>query len=403
MSATSEAQANEPVYWDPYRPDLGADPYPTYKRLREEAPLYYNKEYDFYALSRFEEINTHFGNTDVFSSARSDILEIIRANVEVPPGMFIWEDPPLHTVYRSVVTSVFTPRKMHALEDQIRRYCATCLDPLVGAERIDFIADLGAKLPGGVIGMLLGIPDSDRDKVRDRVESRLRTEPGKPMAVSEPASYMGEGFEDYIDWRVKNPSDDLMTQLLNAEFRDETGTLRKLTRDEVLIFVNVIAGAGNDTTDKLLGWTGKLLSDHPEQRRAIAQNRALIPQAIEEILRFEPPGPSVARYVTQDVEIQGQVVPAGSAVLFLLASANRDATRYPDGERFDIHREGPPHITFGRGVHSCLGAALARVEGRVALDEVLNRFPDWTVDTEHAMLKSSTTTRGWETLPVFTR
>jgi len=391
-----------PVYWDPYRPDIGADPYPVFARLREEAPLYYNNEYEFYAVSRFGDVERSLADRETFSSARSDILEFIKSGAEPPPGMFIWEDPPVHTAYRSVVTRVFTPRRMNELESKIRAYCARCLDPLVGAARFDFIADLGAQLPGGVIGMLLGIPEEDRDAVRDRVDAALRTQIGKPMDVSQ-ASYHGGGFEDYIDWRAEHPSDDLMTELLGAEFQDHTGTRRKLTRDEVLIFVNILAGAGNETTSRLIGWIGKIFSDHPQQRREIAKNPALVPAAIEEILRFEPPGPSVARYVTRDVEVHGKTVPAGSAMLLLVASANRDKRRYPDGERFDIHRVGPPHITFGRGVHSCLGSALARVEGRVALEELLKRFPDWTVDIDSAELSSSSTTRGWDTLPAFTR
>jgi cytochrome P450 len=184
---------------------------------------------------------------------------------------------------------------------------------------------------------------------------------------------------------------------------DETGTRRKLTRQEILVFVNVIAGAGNETTTRLIGWTGKVLSEHPDQRAELAKNPALIPNAIEELLRYEPPGPSVARYVQRDVELHGQKVPAGSAMLMLVASANRDERRYPDGDRFNIHRQGPPHITFGRGIHACLGSALARIEGRVALAEVLKRFPHWTVDIDNAKLQSTSTVRGWETLPAFAR
>lgn len=400
MSGDNTAVNNDKPYWDPYRPDLNENPYPAYKRLREEAPLYYNEEYDFYAVSRFADIDAHFANTEVFSSARSDIMEFIRADIEVPNGMFIWHDPPLHSVYRSIVSRVFTPKRMNALEQQIRDYCARCLDPLVGSDKFNFIDDLGAQLPGGVIGMLLGIPDEDRDAIRERIDDALRTESGQAMKV-EQASFQGEGFEEYIDWRTNNPSDDLMTELLNAEFTDVTGTRRKLTRDEVLIFVNVIAGAGNETTSRLIGWFGKLLGDHPDQRRQVASDLSLVNATIEEVLRYEPPGPSVARYVARDVEVRGQTVPEGSVMLFLLASANRDDDRFPDGETFNIHRQGSPHITFGRGIHSCLGAALARVEGRVALEEVLKRFPDWTIDSANAKLSNSTTTRGWDTLPSF--
>jgi cytochrome P450 len=401
MSDTTDAWTSSAAYWDPYRPDINADPYPYFQRLRKEAPLYYNKEFDFYAVSRFNDVERCLADKEVFISGRSDILEFIKGGIEVPKGMFIWEDPPLHGVYRGVLTRVFTPKRMNDLEGMIRDYCARCLDAKIGADRINFIDDLGAQLPGGVIGMLLGIPEQDRDVVRDRVDAALRTEVGKPMEISQ-ASYRGEGFEDYINWRAENPSNDLMTELLRAEFQDETGTTRRLTREEILIFVNLLAGAGNETTSRLIGWTGKILSDHPEQRRQIAKDPGLIPAAIEEILRFEPPGPSVARYVNQDVELHGQTVPAGSVMLCLVSSANRDEERFPDGERFDIHRQGSPHMTFGRGIHSCLGSALARVEGRVALDELLKRFPDWTVDLEKAELSASSTTRGWDTLPAFT-
>ena len=395
------AVPHAPVSWDPYRPEFWMNPYPVFKRLREEAPLYRNDEYDFYAVSRFNDVERGFMEREVFSSARGDVMEYIKADMDIPNGMFIWEDPPLHTVHRSVLTRVFTPKRMNELEQKIRAFCVGCLDPLVGAGGFDFITDFGAKMPMRVISMLLGIPEEDQERIRDKVDAALRTEAGKPMTAAQ-ASYKGEGFEHYIDWRAQHPSDDLMTELLRAEFKDETGTLRKLTRDEVLIFVNLLAGAGNETTTRLIGWTGKLLSEHPEQRAELASNPGLIPNAIEEILRFEPPGPSVARYVKKDVEIQGKTVPAGSVMLMLVAAANRDSLRYPDGERFDIHRQGPPHITFGRGVHACLGAALARVEGRVALDELLKRFPTWTVDLDNAKLSSTSTVRGWDNLPAFT-
>jgi cytochrome P450 len=192
-----------------------------------------------------------------------------------------------------------------------------------------------------------------------------------------------------------------MTELINAEFEDETGTTRRLTREEILVYVNLLSAAGNETTNRLIGWTGKLLSDHPDQRRELAANPSRIPNAIEEILRFEPPAPHVARYVDRDVEIHGQTVPAGSAMLLLVGAANRDERRFPDGERFDVQRQIGHHLTFVYGAHFCLGAALARLEGRVALEAVLERFPDWEVDTDNAKLASTSTVRGFETLPVF--
>ncbi len=170
----------------------------------------------------------------------------------------------------------------------------------------------------------------------------------------------------------------------------------------MLNFVNLIAAAGNETTTRLIGWTGKVLADHPDQRRQLVEHRELIPNAIEEVLRFEPPSPVQARYVTQDVEHHGQVVPEGSAILLLNGSGNRDSRKFPDGDTFDINRRIDHHLSFGYGLHFCLGAALARLEGRVALDEVLQRFPTWEVDWDHAVQARTSTVRGWEQLPVLT-
>jgi cytochrome P450 len=390
------------ISYDPYDVEINADPYPVYRRLREEAPLYYNEQYDFFAVSRYDDVERGLVDRDTYISGRGGILELIKANIEMPPGVLIFEDPPVHTVHRGLLSRVFTPKKMNALEPQVREFCAASLDPLVGTGRFDFVTDLGAQMPMRVIGMLLGIPEEDQESIRDRVDANLRTEAGKPMTTSAADVLSGDMFTDYIDWRAKHPSDDLMTELLNAEFEDETGATRRLTRDEILIYVTVIAGAGNETTTRLIGWAGKVLAEHPDQRRELVHDPALVPNAIEELLRFEPPAPHVARYVARDVEHYGQAVPEGNVMLFLVGSANRDDRRYPNGDRFDIHRKIGQHLTFGFGTHFCLGAALARLEGRVALEEVLKRFPEWDVDYDGAKLSPTSTVRGWETLPVRT-
>jgi cytochrome P450 len=254
-------------------------------------------------------------------------------------------------------------------------------------------------MPMRVIGMLLGIPEQDQEAIRDQVDDNLRTEPGKPMRHSG-ALTAGNMFADYIDWRAEHPSDDIMSELLHAEFEDETGTRRHLTRDELLTYVSVVAGAGNETTTRLIGWTGKVLAEHPAQRRELVEDRSLINDAIEELLRFEPPAPHVGRYVAKDATFHDGTVPAGSAILFLVGAANRDDRRFPDGDSFDIHRKAASHLTFGYGAHFCLGAGLARLEGRIALDELLDRFPEWDVDTANAKLAPTSTVRGWETLPI---
>jgi cytochrome P450 len=388
--------------WDPYDVGIFANPYPHLRRLREESPLYYNEQYDFFAVSRFEDVEKCLSNRELFSSQHGPVLEHIKRRATFPDPIFIFHDPPVHTIYRGLVTRIFTPAKMNALAGQIRAYCAKALDPLVGTGKFDFVRDLGMEMPMRVIGMLLGIPESELKDVQKRVDKKKRVTPGQPMPEPEYGSHT-DGLGDYVDWRMKNPSDDLTTTLINAEFIDVHGVTRKLTRDEVITFCNLFAGAGNETTNRLIGWTGKVLAEHPDQRRQIHENRALIPQAIEELLRFEPPGGvCVARFVMEDVELHGVKVPKGSSLACLNGSANHDDRRFVDGDSFDIHRERLPHLSFGIGFHACVGNALARVEGRIALDEILNRFPEWELDMANATLIPSTTTRGWDTLPTLT-
>jgi cytochrome P450 len=388
------------VDYDPYDVDIDADPYPVFKRLRDQAPLYYNEQYDFYAVSRFTDVESGLVDARRFISGRGGILELIKANVEMPSGTLIFEDPPNHTIHRSLLSRVFTPRRVGALEPKIREFCARSLEPLVGSGGFDFIADLGSQMPMRVIGMLFGLPDADQDAIRRGADANLRTEGGAPMEVSENPSFGSEMFADYIDWRIDHPTDDLMSELLQAEFEDETGTTRRLTRDEALLYTTVVAGAGNETTTRLIGWAGKVLADHPDQRRELVADRSLIPNTIEELLRYEPPGPAIGRYLPEDVDLYDRTIPADSAMLFLIGAANRDERRFEDPDSFDIRRKIGRHLTFGYGIHSCLGAALARLEGRIALDEVLNRFPEWEVDMDRAALAPTSTVRGWETLPV---
>jgi cytochrome P450 len=258
-------------------------------------------------------------------------------------------------------------------------------------------------MPMRTIGMLLGIPEQDQVAIRDQIDAGLRIdEDGGVPKFDGRTEGENPQFAEYIDWRAEHPSDDLMTELLNATFTDLDGSERKLTREEILNYVTLIAGAGNETTTRLIGWAGKVLAEHPEQRAELVADRGLLTGAVEELLRYEPPSPVQARSVTVDVEHHGQTVPAGSAMLLLNASANRDERKFPDPDTFDIHRPAEQHLSFGFGIHFCLGAALARLEGRIALDEILDRFPEWEVDWDHAKQARTSTVRGWETLPVVT-
>ena len=388
--------------YDPYDFGIDADPYPLWKRMRDEAPLYYNEQYAFFAVSRFADVDAALKNWPTFRSGKGSVLELIRADVTMPPGMILFEDPPIHDLHRGILSRVFTPKRVLAIEPQVRAYTQLELDRFVGADGFDFVRDLGARLPMRVIGMLLGIPEAEQEAIRDEIHAGLVLDDEAPNAQKDPMERMERLFSDYLDWRSTHPSDDLMTALLTAEFEDETGTPRRLTRTEVLTYVNLLAGAGNDTTARLIGWIGKVLADHPDQLREVAEDHALIPAVVEEVLRFEAPSPVQARYVGADIELHGTVVPAGSVMVLLNGSANRDDRRYPNGDTFDIHREVRLHLSFGYGLHFCLGAALARIEGRIALEEVLRRWPHWEVDADHAVMAHTSTTRGWERLPVRT-
>ncbi|EHB58634.1 Linalool 8-monooxygenase [Mycolicibacterium rhodesiae JS60] len=401
MSIANTVGNGSAVYYDPYDVDITADPYPTFSRLREEAPLYYNERYDFWALSRHADVAAALANWETFSNARSDILELMQSDFDMPPGVMMFADPPMHTMLRGLMSRVFTPRRVAAIEDQIRRYCIGCLDPLVGSGSFDIITELASMMPMRVIGMLLGIPEDQQVGFREKQDANLRTRPGTPMKVAKSDAIAdGRMFADYVEWRSKNPSDDLMTALLNVEFEDQHGVMRKLTRTEVLHYTQVVAGAGNETTGRLIGWLAKVLAEHPDQRRQVHEDRSLLNSVVDETLRFEPTGPHVARYVTRDFDCYGTTVPAGSAMLLLFGAANRDPERFENPDTFDIHRGNISHLTFGKGLHYCLGANLARMEGRVALDELLNRFPDWDIDYDTMQLAPTSTVRGWDRLRI---
>jgi cytochrome P450 len=225
-TATTVAAA---AHWDPYNQTYFADPYPVFRRLRGEAPLYHNEEFDFYALSRYDDCVEVLGDRDTYVSGKGGVVELIKAKIPYPSGMFIYEDPPLHTFHRNLLTRVFTPKRMAALEPDIRQFCAGALDPLIGGEKLDFILHLGSEMPMRVIGMLLGIPEADLKAAQRLVDEGMSTVPGEQLEPNF-SIFEGKAYNDYVEWRTKNPSDDLMTDLLNIEAADEHGVTRKLTR-----------------------------------------------------------------------------------------------------------------------------------------------------------------------------
>ncbi len=251
----------------------------------------------------------------------------------------------------------------------------------MGTGKFDFVNDLGAIMPMKVISALLGIPEGDQEMIRDHANAQMRTEAGKPMAAAHDGLVTGEIFEAYIDWRKDNPSDDIMTELLNVEFTDEQGVTRRLTREELLIYINVVAGAGNETTTRLIGWAGKVLAEYPDQRRELVENPSLDPAGHRGAVAVRAARAACRPLRHPRCRVLRPDGARGQRMMMLIGAAVRDSRQFPpDGEVFDIHREQRQHLAFSVGTHFCLGSALARLEGRIALEEILKRFPEWDVD-----------------------
>ena len=389
------------VYYDMYDRDIYASPYETFRRLRNEAPVYFNEKYDFWALSQHDDLYRVLSDRDAFISGKGGVYNIISQGIEMPPGLFIFEDPPMHTMHRGIVSRLFTPRAVAGLEAQIRELCVEIVDGLVGRDSFDFVHDFALRLPVQVIGMLVGVPKEDQSDLLAVFQQNMHE------ASADPESQLADGilaaaawFNEYLDWREQHPSDDVMTQLMQFEFEDETGATRTLRRDEIVTYLTLITSAGSDTTATAISWAGSLLAEHPEQRRALVDDPSLIAQAVEEVLRCEPPSYHFCRWTAKDTEFHGRTIPAESILVMIPPAANRDERQWEDPDRFDVHRKPEQHFTFGFGPHFCLGANLARVEARVALETILPRIPEWTCDFENAELTGGIDTRGWAKLPV---
>lgn len=385
-----------PLVYDPYDYELDRNPHPVFKRLRDEAPIYYNEEYDFWALSRFRDVVDASLDHETFSSAHSTVLEMIGEKLENPPMIFM--DPPEHTAFRKIVSKTFTPRRMTELEGRIRKLCADYLDPFVGADEFDYLAEFGAKLPVMVVSSLLGIPEEDQDQLRIWTEQTLHREPGETGTSAAALAASQDVFaywNSQISEKRRNPKDDVMSDLAHATLKPVDGPERPLGDGELFSFCLLISSAGNETVARFLGWASTLLASNPGEREKLVKDPTLIENAVEEILRYESPSPIQARYVNRDVEFYGTKVPAGSKIALLTASANRDEREFEDADRLDVERNIAQHLSLGYGVHFCLGASLARLEARVALEETLKRFPSWEVDESRLEMVHTSTVRGY--------
>ena len=389
------------LYWDPFDPTLRVDPYPLWRRLRDEAPLWHNERFDFWVLSRFDDIELAHRHPEIYSSAWGTTIELM-GEERARTGMIIANDPPRHTLLRSLVSRAFTTRRVASLEGFIRDFCAERLDAQRGKDRFDYVQELGALLPPTVISTLLGVPEADREPLRHDVDGIFHIEPDKGM-FNEVSMRSSIAVRDYLgvqlDERRRQPRDDMLTALVEAEI-DDAGERRRLTPEEAIDFGMILFVAGTETVARTIGWAGLVLDEYPDQRAALVADGDLIPHAVDELLRYEPPSPVNARRTMEDVTLHGVTMPAGSKVVLLTGSAGRDERKYPNPDRFDVHRAFDLHLSFGYGIHFCLGAALARMEVRIAIDETLQRYPEWTIDRDNAVPMFTSTVRGYSHLPM---
>jgi cytochrome P450 len=397
--------SREPVEFDPYSDDFFNSPFETYRRMRDEAPVYHNPKYDFWALTRYEDVAPALKDFETFSSAKGISLDMIKAgDLVMPTGkLIIIMDPPEHDRMRKLVNKVFTPRAVVSLESMVREKVYEAVKALNPAS-FDAVADFSALFPVEIITTMLGVPREDRQQLRLWLDKGLERHPGKMGPSREGVDAMiasGTYYYELIQQRRAHPQDDMISRLIDIEIVED-GDVRRLDDVEIAGFANLLGGAGAETVTKLVGNAIVVFAENPDQWQALRDDRDKIPAAFEELLRYEGPSQYQGRCTARDVTLHGTTIPAGSAVLLINGSATRDERVFPDPDRFDIDRERKfgYNIGFGYGIHSCLGAALARMEARIALEALLDLIPRYEVD--HAGLRRvhMTNVCGWANVPV---
>ena len=387
------------LHFDPYAYEFHEDPYPLYARLRAEAPAYRNEELGFWALSRHADVLQGFKDWQHFSNRNGVSLDLdaFHANAETTMS-FLAMDPPRHDRLRALVSRGFTPRRIAELEPSVRAMAARFLDACIETRDCDFIRDFAGKLPMDVISEMLGVPEADRATLRTWADLVVHREEGVrelPATAAQSALRMLHYFTEMIADRRKHPRDDLTGALLAAEIDGD-----RLDDREIIGFLFLMVVAGNETTTKLLGNALYWLWRNPSERDRLRADPALVPRWVEETLRYDNSTQALARLVVQDVELHGQKLRAGDRVVLLVGAGNRDERVFPDADRFDLLRDTSASLAFGQGVHFCLGASLARLEGRVALEEIWKRIPHYEIDPAGLVRVHSVNVRGFSALPI---
>ena len=385
-------------------PDVIADPYPLLRELRETSPVHRTGFSDFWILTRFEDCRAalrdqRLGSPEPGEEAPSLLSPSRQRRAEVPRSL-LFLNPPDHTRIRSLVSRAFTPRRVERLRPVVKAMTEELLAPMAEAQGCDLIDALAFPLPANVISELVGVPIADRDWLRPLVSDLAATlepnrQPGEAERAEAAGAEVNQYLNDLIDRRRFEPADDLLSGLIAASDGED-----RLTQQEVATTVSLIYAAGFETTMNLIGNIVHTLMRHPDQLARLRADRSLVPSAVDEVLRFEPPVQIDGRYVRADTEIGGHTIPQGHGVLTLLGAANRDPAAVDDPDRFDVGRSEVPMLSFGSGIHYCLGAALARLEGQVVLQALLDRFGTWTPLDDNPPWKRRLTLRGLASLPV---
>ncbi len=393
------------VEFDPFSDDYFDDPYETYARLREEAPVYFNERYGFYALSRFDDVVQAHRDWQGFSSAYGVDLSMLSKRDPEAVATYrsiIMMDPPTHDRFRGLVSRVFTPRAMASLEPMVREVICGFLEPLEG-EEFDAVANWSALFPVEIISSMLGVPAEDRQQIRHWLDISLHREAGSMDSTPEgqqASLESGTYFYELVGEKRQNPADDMLSRLTQVEVDRGDGEMTGLDDAEIAGFAMLLGGAGAETVTKLVGNAVVLFARNRDQWQKVLDDQALIPQAVEEILRYLPPSQYQGRFSVEDREFEGGTVPAGHPVLLVTGAATRDPRSYDDPDSFDVERTAGLSIGLGHGVHSCLGAALARLESRIAIEEMVARWPRYDVDEDGLRRVHMSNVAGFSNVPV---
>lgn len=389
--------------FDPFSYEYFNDPYDVYRHLRDETPVYYNEQYDFWALSRFEDVVRAHRDYSTFSSAYGVSLDELSRPGKAPGSSLIMTDPPEHDRLRKLVSRVFTPRALDGLEPTVRGIVREYLDPHATADGFDVVADFSGPFPVEVISEMLGIPKADRQQLRHWTDDMLTREPGE-LRPSAKAMDSGLRFAlyalEFAKDRRKHPGTDFLSELTQVEVPGDDGSTHHLTDEEIAGFCSLIAAAGSETVTKLIGNGAVQFAHHPDQWRTVVEDPTALTFAVEEILRFEPPSQYQGRFSVRDSQWHGIVIPAGHPVLLLTGAATRDERAFEDPDRFDITRRPNLSLGFGHGIHSCLGAALARLESRVAFEELARDYPRFTIDSGGLARVQMSNVAGYSNVPL---